>query len=142
MMAAKGAIKPVYEVMARRARSSTRRRTCRRSRLLHEPQGARCCRFRSTARPRVLVQQGRVREGGPRPNRAPQTGPKWSPRWPSSRLRARVPVHHGWQTWTQLEELLGVAQRAVPDQGERLSAARRASSCSTAGAGPHIENMQ
>ena len=85
MMAAKGAIKPVYEVMARgRARSSTRRPTCPPSPATTRTPRDRCCRSRSTARRRCSgTTRTRSRRRGSIPTRRRRRGRRSSPRWPS-----------------------------------------------------------
>ena len=120
---------------ARRARSSIPRPTCRRSRATTRTRKGQMLSFPfNSSTHGVLVQQGRVREGGTRSQPAARRRGREVVA-AMAKLKAsgaRVPVHHRLAVVDAARELLGVAQRAVPHQGERLRPAPTPSSCSTA----------
>ena len=95
MMAAKGAIKPVYEVMAeagREVRSEDLR--ARGRRLLHESEGPDAVVPVQQLDDGVLVQQGRVREGGARSQpRAADLAGSGRRDGQAQGLGSRLPVH-------------------------------------------------
>ncbi len=94
MMAAKGAIKPVYQVMARSGREVRPEGLhAGGGQLLQRSLRAACCRCRSTARPRcsTSTRTRSRRRASTRPTR-PRPGTRWARRRPSSRPRARCPA--------------------------------------------------
>ena len=90
-------------------------------RLLHQLQGADAVVPVQQLDDGVLVQQGRVREGGPRSEpRAADLARSRRRDGQAQGLRTRVPVHDRLADVDAARELLGMAQRAVPHQGQRL----------------------
>ena len=134
MMAAKGAIKPVYEVMAE-ARREVRPEglRARRRRLLHESQGPDAVVAVQQLDDGVLVQQGRVREGGTRSqSRAADVAGSRRRDGQAQGVRARLSVHDRLADLDAARELLGVAQRRRSSPRRTASPAPTRSSCSTA----------
>ncbi len=145
MMAAKEAIKPVFEVMSEVRREIRSQDLCPGGRgLLHGLEGADAVLPVQQLDDGVLVQQGRVREGRARPQpRAADLARGRCRDGQAQGVRARLSVHHRLADLDAARELLGLAQRAVHDQGQRLLASSDAKLVFN---GPvqvrHIENMQ
>ena len=89
MMAAEGAIYPVHQLMADTGEPFDPTPSCRRSRAITPPPRARCCRCRSTARPRSCgTTRPRSRRPASTPRARPRPGPSWSRRPRRPRPRA------------------------------------------------------
>ena len=106
MMAAKGAIKPVYQLMAEAGEKFDPKAYSRRVAGYYSTPRARCCRCRSTARPGVLYQQGCVQEGRASiPISPPKTWRRGPPAAEKIKAAGATPCAFttGWQSWVQLE---------------------------------------
>jgi hypothetical protein len=144
MMAAKGAIKPVYEVMSEAGETFDPKvyvpavagyYTNSKGQMLSFP-------FNSSTTV-FWYNKDAFEKAGLDPNRAPADLARGRRRDGEAQgVGPRVPVHDRLADVDAARELLGLAQRAVPHQGERLRRPRREARVQRPGAGRHIANLQ
>ena len=133
MMAAKGAVYPVYQLMADAKEPFDPKAyigpvagyySTTDGKLLSMP-------FNSST-PVLYYNKELFKKAGLDPNKPPTTWPELGEMAKKARGRRRqVRVHAEWQTWTHDRELRRLAQRAVRDQGERLRRHRHRARSST-----------
>ena len=91
MMGAKGAVKPVYQLMADAGEPFDPKPICRRSPAITAPPTVRCCPCPSTARPRSSTgTRTPSRKPGSTPTSRPRRGPRPSPRPRNCALPAAI----------------------------------------------------
>ena len=135
MMSAKGAIKPVYQVMADAGEKFDPKSYIPAvAGLLHQSEGTDAVVPVQQLDDGVLVQQGRVREGGPRsqPRAADLARGRRGDGQAQGVRRIACPFTTGWQSWTQLESFSAWHNLPFADRRRTASPAPTPSSCSTA----------
>jgi hypothetical protein len=121
MMAAKGAIKPVYEVMAEAGEKFDPKAYVPAVAGYYTNTKGQMLSFPFQLDDGVLVQQGRVRESGARSRaRAADVAGSRRRDGEAQGLRACLPIHDRLADLDAARKLLGLAQRALPYQGQRL----------------------
>ena len=156
MMAAKGAVYPVYQLMADAKEPFDPKAYLRAGlRLLLDDRRQAAVDAVQLLDPGVLLEQGRLQEGGPRSRQAAEDLAGDRARWPRSCSppAPSAASRRQWQTWIHDRELRRLAQPAVRHQGQRLrrhrhraqvqrSAARQVSSrCWPTGARTRASSM-
>ena len=128
MMAAKGAVYPVHELMRDQGEGSIRAPFCPPSPATMPTSAATCCRSRSTPRPRSSIT---TRTSSARPGSIPTSrrrpGRTWRPPAapaPVGRAAAASPPH--WPSWVQHRELLGLHNLPIATRERLRRAGHRA----------------